>query len=67
MRALILGVWVQDGSYLAKFILEKGYPSLSFVKTLSKSTAKHAPHLVHRSLGINGSDWWSFNLKFQKI
>ena len=34
-RALITGITGQDGSYLAEFLLEKGYEVYGFVRRLS--------------------------------
>ena len=42
--ALIIGVTSQDGSYLADFLLEKGY---QIIGTIRRSTSTHQPNIEH--------------------
>lgn len=42
--ALIIGVTSQDGSYLADFLLEKGY---QVIGTIRRSTSTHQPNIEH--------------------
>jgi len=40
-RALITGITSQDGSYLAKFLLEKGYEVHGIVRRVAIEDPKH--------------------------
>ena len=44
-RALITGITGQDGSYLAEFLLEKGYEVYGLVRRKSKLDFNNAEHL----------------------
>lgn len=44
--ALITGVTGQDGSYLAEFLLEKGYDVWGIVRTSDSSNRQHIGHLL---------------------
>ena len=45
--ALITGVTGQDGSYLAEFLLEKGYEVHGLVRRHSISNTSRIDHLIH--------------------
>jgi GDPmannose 4,6-dehydratase len=47
-RALITGVTGQDGSYLAEFLLEKGYAVFGMVRRASKDNFERLEHLQPR-------------------
>jgi GDPmannose 4,6-dehydratase len=47
-RALILGVTGQDGSYLAEFLLEKGYKVFGVVRRLSATNGWRIEHILDR-------------------
>ena len=46
--ALITGVTGQDGSYLAEFLLEKGYTVYGMVRRASKENFERIEHIRHR-------------------
>ena len=45
-KALITGITGQDGSYLAEFLLEKGYEVHGIVRRASISTTGRIDHLI---------------------
>jgi GDPmannose 4,6-dehydratase len=47
-RALITGITGQDGSYLAEFLLEKGYAVFGMVRRASRDTFERIEHIRHR-------------------
>ncbi|PZA09406.1 GDP-mannose 4,6-dehydratase [Rhodopseudomonas palustris] len=47
-RALITGITGQDGSYLAEFLLDKGYEVFGFARQTSWYRPNCASHLAHR-------------------
>ena len=47
-RALITGITGQDGSYLAEFLLEKGYTVFGMVRRASKDNFERIEHLLPR-------------------
>jgi len=47
-RALITGITGQDGSYLADFLLEKGYTVIGMVRRASKDNFERLEHIRHR-------------------
>src|SRR5262245_64426141 len=47
-RALITGITGQDGSYLAEFLLEKGYAVFGMVRRTSKDDFERIEHLLPR-------------------
>ena len=47
-RALITGITGQDGSYLAEFLLEKGYTVVGMVRRASKDNFERIEHLLPR-------------------
>ena len=47
-RALITGITGQDGSYLAEFLLEKGYTVFGMVRRASKDNFERLHHIRHR-------------------
>ncbi|MDO9540919.1 MAG: GDP-mannose 4,6-dehydratase [Kiritimatiellia bacterium] len=48
MKALITGITGQDGSYLAEFLLEKGYPVYGMVRRSSTENFERIAHLTGR-------------------
>jgi len=48
MRALITGITGQDGSYLAEFLLEKGYEVSGMVRRASTENFERIGHLIDR-------------------
>ncbi len=48
MRALITGITGQDGSYLAEFLLEKGYEVLGMVRRSSTESFERIEHIKER-------------------
>ena len=53
-RALITGITGQDGSYLAEFLLDKGYEVVGFVRSSSTDTYERIEHLTDRITVIGG-------------
>src|SRR6476619_800696 len=53
-RALITGITGQDGSYLAEFLLEKGYEVFGLTRRLSAANYWRIDHLVDRITLIPG-------------
>src|SRR6266571_8770073 len=47
-RALVTGITGQDGSYLAEFLLEKGYEVVGMVRRASTETFERIAHLLDR-------------------
>jgi len=47
-RALVTGITGQDGSYLAEFLLEKGYQVVGMVRRASTETFERISHLLER-------------------
>jgi len=47
-RALITGITGQDGSYLAEFLLEKGYHVVGMVRRSSTESFERIAHLRER-------------------
>jgi len=45
-KALITGITGQDGSYLAEFLLEKGYEVHGIIRRASISTTSRIDHLI---------------------
>ena len=48
--ALITGITGQDGSYLAEFLLEKGYEVHGIIRRSSVSTTERIKHLIEKNL-----------------
>ncbi len=48
-KALITGITGQDGSYLAEFLLEKGYEVHGIVRRASISNTGRIDHLIARN------------------
>ena len=46
--ALITGITGQDGSYLAEFLLEKGYEVHGIIRRSSVSTTERINHLIEK-------------------
>ncbi len=53
-RALVTGITGQDGSYLAEFLLEKGYQVYGMVRRSSTETFERIAHLVDRVELVEG-------------
>ena len=53
-RALITGITGQDGSYLAEFLLEKGYEVFGMVRRSSTETFGRIDHIADRVTFIQG-------------
>jgi len=53
-KALITGITGQDGSYLAEFLLEKGYRVFGMVRRSSTETFERITHLVDRIELVEG-------------
>jgi len=53
-RALITGITGQDGSYLAEFLLEKGYEVLGMVRRSSTITFERIRHIQDRIVIVSG-------------
>lgn len=51
-KALITGITGQDGSYLAEFLLEKGYEVHGIVRRASVSNTERIDHLIEKNLII---------------
>ena len=49
-KALITGITGQDGSYLAEFLLEKGYEVHGIIRRASVSTTSRIDHLLQKGL-----------------
>lgn len=49
-KALITGITGQDGSYLAEFLLQKGYEVHGIVRRSSVSNTKRIDHLLNKNL-----------------
>jgi len=54
MRALITGITGQDGSYLADFLLEKGYDVYGMVRRSSTETSSRIRHIQDRITTVQG-------------
>lgn len=54
MKALITGITGQDGSYLAEFLLEKGYEVYGMMRRSSTETLGRIEHLKDRIHLVNG-------------
>lgn len=53
-KALITGITGQDGSYLAEFLLDKGYEVFGLVRRLSTPNVKNFEHISHKIKLISG-------------
>jgi len=53
-KALITGVTGQDGSYLAEFLLDKGYEVYGFVRRLSTPNISNIEYIQHKIHLISG-------------
>ena len=53
-RALITGITGQDGSYLAEFLLERGYDVFGLVRSTSLGTFERIEHLLDRVHVLEG-------------
>ncbi|MCB9477702.1 MAG: GDP-mannose 4,6-dehydratase [Deltaproteobacteria bacterium] len=67
-RALITGITGQDGSYLAEFLLEKGYEVYGMVRRASTETFERIRHIRDRITIIQGDllDQHSLNLAIEE-
>ena len=48
MKAIIFGITGQDGSYLAEFLLEKGYDVIGVTRRVSVDTLQRISHIPTR-------------------
>ena len=56
-KALITGITGQDGSYLAEFLLEKGYEVHGMVRRASTSNTSRIDHLIaENSITLHDGD-----------
>ena len=65
--ALITGITGQDGSYLAEFLLEKGYEVHGIVRRASISNTARIDPLIEKNVErLNSRYWWekSDRMKF---
>ena len=53
-KALITGITGQDGSYLAEFLLEKGYEVIGMVRRASMPNYQRIQHMLDRITLVNG-------------
>ena len=53
-NALITGITGQDGSYLAEFLLQKGYKVFGMQRRASTTNFVRIAHLVDRSVRTEG-------------
>ena len=53
-RALITGITGQDGSYLAEFLLDKGYEVFGLVRSTSLGTFERIEHLLDKVTLVEG-------------
>ncbi|MBC7256748.1 MAG: GDP-mannose 4,6-dehydratase, partial [Chloroflexi bacterium] len=53
-KALITGVTGQDGSYLAEFLLEKGYEVVGMIRRGSMPNFQRIQHILDRITLVNG-------------
>ena len=66
--ALITGITGQDGSYLAEFLLEKGYQVYGLFRRGSTNTAQRIAHLLEeREKKGDGLHMWQCLLKSRSI
>lgn len=49
-KALITGITGQDGSYLAEFLLDKGYEVHGIIRRASVSTTERIQHLIEKNM-----------------
>ena len=54
--ALIIGIGGQDGSYLAEFLLEKGYKVRGIIRRSSLPNTKRVEHLINKYQNFKASD-----------
>jgi GDPmannose 4,6-dehydratase len=54
MRALITGITGQDGSYLAEFLLSKGYKVFGLVRRTSQESTKNIQHILNDVTLLDG-------------
>lgn len=67
-KALITGITGQDGSYLAEFLLEKGYEVHGITRRASISNTARIDHLIAKNAVTNWLQRWSaLQVKFAGI
>lgn len=60
-KALITGITGQDGSYLAEFLLEKGYEVHGLIRRSSISNTGRIDHLIRENkIVLHGGDLSGF-------
>src|SRR6516164_11249063 len=69
MRALITGITGQDGSYLAEFLLDKGYEVYGLVRRSSLEKFDRVAHIADRICFVEGdlTDQGSLDEAIQQI
>lgn len=69
MKAFITGISGQDGSYLAEFLLSKGYEIYGLVRRLSKPNTSNIGHILDKVTLVEGDllDQSSLNTAIRKI
>ncbi|MGQ0702108.1 MAG: GDP-mannose 4,6-dehydratase [Gemmatimonadales bacterium] len=69
MRALITGITGQDGSYLAEFLLAKGYEVVGMVRRTSHHSFERIEHLLDRIAIVTGDllDQHSLTMAMQEV
>ena len=69
MRALITGITGQDGSYLADFLLEKGYEIYGLVRRSSLEKYDRIQHIVNQIRFVEGdlTDQGSLDVAIQEV
>ena len=53
-KAFITGITGQDGSYLAEFLLDKGYEVYGLIRRTSTVSTERVSHLLHRISVVDG-------------
>lgn len=54
MRALITGITGQDGSYLAEFLLKKGYTVIGMIRRSSTESCERIAHIQNKVILVQG-------------
>lgn len=62
MKALIFGITGQDGSYLAEFLLKKGYKVIGVTRRVSVNTTARIQHILPKIKIVEGDITDAFNV-----
>jgi GDPmannose 4,6-dehydratase len=62
MKAIIFGITGQDGSYLAEFLLSKGYEVIGVTRRVSVSTTSRIEHILNKIKIVEGDITDGFNV-----